>query len=73
LTSETSFVRDVALIDRIRCEFLEMPGLCLTPPQAARLLSLDYETSQQILPELPRSPERDLAAQPQLRYHRVTQ
>jgi hypothetical protein len=37
------------LIHRARCEFLEMPGLRLTPAQAARLWSLDRGTSEQIL------------------------
>ena len=43
---------DAALIDRIRSEFLEMPGLCLTPRQAARLLALDPETSRELLGKL---------------------
>jgi hypothetical protein len=29
------------LLERVRNEFLEMPGLRLTPTQAARLLALD--------------------------------
>jgi hypothetical protein len=40
------------LLDRIRGEFLEMPGLHLTPAQAARLWSLDRPTSDRILGEL---------------------
>ena len=37
------------LLHRVRSEFLEMPGLRLTPDQAARLWSLDRPTSDHIL------------------------
>ena len=37
------------LVHRVRSEFLEMPGLRLTPAQAARLWSLDRSTSDRIL------------------------
>jgi hypothetical protein len=37
------------LFHRVRSEFLEMPGLRLTPAQAARLWAVDRRTSQQIL------------------------
>jgi hypothetical protein len=37
------------LVVRVRGEFLEMPGLRLTPVQAARLWALDRHTSQQVL------------------------
>jgi hypothetical protein len=37
------------LLERIRSEFLEMPGLCLTPNQAARLWALDRTTSERVL------------------------
>ena len=37
------------LFHRVRGEFLEMPGLRLTPAQAARLWALDRGTSEQIL------------------------
>ena len=37
------------LLHRIRSEFLEMPGLRLTPVQAARLWAVDRETSERIL------------------------
>jgi hypothetical protein len=41
---------DIALLlDRVRSEFLEMPGLRLTPAQAARLWALDRSMSEQIL------------------------
>jgi hypothetical protein len=41
-----------SLLHRVRSEFLEMPGLNLTPPQAARLWALDRGTSDRILGEL---------------------
>jgi DNA-binding IclR family transcriptional regulator len=39
-------------LPRARGEFLEMPGLRLTPPQAARLWSLDPSTSERLLERL---------------------
>jgi hypothetical protein len=40
------------LEERIRGEFLEMPGLRLTPQQAARLWALDRATSELVLDQL---------------------
>lgn len=40
------------LIDRVRGEYLEMPGLCLSLAQAARLCSLDQRTCAQVLDAL---------------------
>jgi len=37
------------LLHRVRNEFLAMPGLRLTPAQAARLWALDRGTSERIL------------------------
>jgi hypothetical protein len=37
------------LIRRIRAEFLEMPGLCLTIEQAQRLWSLEPRTCEALL------------------------
>jgi DNA-binding MarR family transcriptional regulator len=37
------------LLQRVRSEFLEMPGLRLTPNQAARLWALDRTTSERVL------------------------
>lgn len=37
------------LLHRVRSEFLEMPGLLLTPAQAARLWALDRPTSDRVL------------------------
>ena len=38
-----------SLLHRIRSEFLEMPGLRLTPAQAAQLWAVDHQTSERIL------------------------
>jgi hypothetical protein len=40
------------LLPRARGEFLEMPGLRLTPPQAARLWAIDANTSERLLERL---------------------
>jgi hypothetical protein len=40
------------VLDRARAEFLEMPGLCLTVAQAARLLGVNAEQSQRVLSAL---------------------
>jgi hypothetical protein len=37
------------LLVRIRAEYLEMPGLRLTAPQAQRLFGLDSETWERVL------------------------
>jgi hypothetical protein len=39
----------LVLEERIRGEFLEMPGLSLTPQQAARLWDVDRITSERVL------------------------
>jgi len=38
-----------ALLLRVRSEFNEMPGLRLTPAQAARLLGLDASSCQRVI------------------------
>ena len=38
-----------SLLHRVRSEFLEMPGLRLTPAQAARLWGIERHTSERIL------------------------
>lgn len=43
---------DRLLVDRVKSEFLEMPGLRLTIDQAARLWALDHQTSRRILDRL---------------------
>ena len=45
-------IRPVDLLRRIQCEFLEMPGLCLTEPQARRLWNLDEACCAALLSEL---------------------
>jgi hypothetical protein len=41
-----------ALVDRVRGEFNEMPGLQLTIPQAARLLGLEHDTCRDVIDTL---------------------
>jgi hypothetical protein len=43
------------LVDRVRSEFLEMPGLRLTLPQAARLWGLDLPACEAVVDALIRS------------------
>jgi hypothetical protein len=40
------------LLQRVRSEFMEMPGLQLTVPQAARLWGLDAGSSRQVIDAL---------------------
>jgi hypothetical protein len=40
------------LVDRVRAEFNEMPGLRLTPTQAARLLGLEPRTCAEVIDRL---------------------
>ncbi len=40
------------LLHRIRCEYREMPGLCLTEAQAGRLWGLDNDTCTVVLTTL---------------------
>ena len=44
--------RDDALVARIRAEFAEMPGLCLTEAQARRLWNLDESECHRALGRL---------------------
>lgn len=41
-----------ALVDRVRGEFNEMPGLQLTVPQAARLLGIEHEACRDLIETL---------------------
>ena len=41
-----------AIIGRIRSEFIEMPGLCLSLPQAQRLWGLDKDECQRVIDAL---------------------
>ena len=43
---------DEAAIRRVRAEFLEMPGLCLTIDQAQRLWGLEPRTCEALLTSL---------------------
>lgn len=40
------------LVTRVRAEFLEMPGMCLTLTQAARLWELSPDGAEALLAEL---------------------
>ena len=42
----------LTLVNRIRCEFNEMPGLQLTPAQAARLWGLDTHACRHVINSL---------------------
>jgi hypothetical protein len=44
--------RGIALMGRIRSEYLEMPGLRLTAALASRLWAEDPQTTEQLLDEL---------------------
>jgi len=44
-----------ALLGRIRGEFIEMPGLCVTAREAQRLFGLDAATCEKVLESLLRS------------------
>lgn len=46
----TPAIREVIL--RVEGEYHEMPGLCLTLPQAARLWGLDHSTCELVLTNL---------------------
>jgi hypothetical protein len=43
------------LVDRVRGEFNEMPGLRLTVPQAARLLGIEPAACRDVIDELVQS------------------
>ena len=57
---------DESLLERIRGEYAEMPGLSLTPAQAERLWQLDRETCRAALNRLVQ--RRVLALTPRGRY-----
>ena len=60
----------VALLTRIRAEYLEMPGLRLTIPQAQRLCGVEGASCKTALDAL--VAERFLCLRPDGRYARVT-
>jgi len=43
------------LVDRVRSEFIEMPGLRLTPAQAARLWGVDDASCHHVIAALVRA------------------
>ena len=43
---------NATLEERVRGEFLEMPGLSLTPQQASRLWAVDSATTERVLARL---------------------
>ncbi len=50
LADVQSELRDLtALLDRVRVEYREMPGLCLSPSQAARLWGLSPQRCARLL------------------------
>jgi hypothetical protein len=49
MTPKHHDVAFAALVERVRNEFLEMPGLRLTLPQAARLWGLDVGSCEAIV------------------------
>ena len=51
-TATTTRAVPDALFRRVQGEFLEMPGLCVTHPQACRLWGLDQETCGTLLSRL---------------------
>ena len=52
MNNSVSIITRGDLLRRIRCEYLEMPGLRLTRPQAQRLWGLDEQTCAQVLDSL---------------------
>jgi DNA-binding IclR family transcriptional regulator len=53
MTSATHATKEFAdLVTRVRAEFLEMPGMCLTLTQAARLWELSPDAAEALLAEL---------------------
>jgi hypothetical protein len=58
------------LLNRLRAEFLEMPGMRLTPEQAQRLLGLEQGLCQTVLDSLVHA--RFLRVSADGRYARVT-
>jgi hypothetical protein len=47
-----AFISREQILNRIRSEFLEMPGLRLTRPQAQRLWAMDEQTCREVLDSL---------------------
>jgi hypothetical protein len=45
----TDTIEDTALMRRVRAEFDDLPGMCLTFQQVARLMGFDDRTCAQVL------------------------
>jgi len=67
----TTHVDASNLLQRIQGEFLEMPGLRLTPEQAERLWGLDHQTCADVLANLVL--EKFLTCAADGRYARLTE
>jgi hypothetical protein len=48
-------MENYSLVDRIRSEFIEMPGLRLTPAQAAKLWGVDDASCHRVIATLVRA------------------
>ena len=48
-------MENYTLVERVRSEFIEMPGLRLTPAQAARLWGMDDASCQHVISALVRT------------------
>jgi hypothetical protein len=48
-------MKNYTLVERVRSEFNEMPGLRLTPAQAARLWGMDDSSCQRVISALVQS------------------
>lgn len=56
--------------DRIRAEFLEMPGMCLTPEQVERLSGVERAVCKSVLDDLVRA--KFLSCSPSGSYSRLS-
>jgi len=59
------------IVERLRAEFLEMPGLRLTAPQVHRLCGVDHDACRAVLDVLVN--EKFLCAKPDGTYARLTE
>ena len=53
--TESIAMENHILVDRVRSEFIEMPGLRLTPAQAARLWGMDDASCHHVISALVRA------------------
>jgi hypothetical protein len=52
LQKAVNAMKNHALVERVRSEFIEMPGLRLTPAQAARLWGMDQSACHSVISTL---------------------